>query len=104
MSGIVLRLKIFMDHKDLSIPELANILKYNSPQKLYRLFNTPLANPSCQIIEDISNAYEELNLNWLFTGKGSMLLGEKSELFYRDKYLQCMEEKEKLYQQIINKQ
>jgi hypothetical protein len=100
MKPLVVRLKIFLDHKDIGIIDLSVLLGYNSPQKLYRLFNTENASPSCQIVEDISNRFEELNLNWLFTGKGEMLLVQESD--YKDRYLACLEEKENLYKKILN--
>lgn len=73
--------------------EFSNILGYNSPQKLYRLFNTENAWPSCQIIEDIVRKFENLNLNWLFTGMGKMLIEEEKNIDYKEKYYQCLEEK-----------
>lgn len=66
------RLRVFLDHKGLSIISLQKELGYKSPQKIYRLFNTVGASPSVQIVEDIARAYPELNLNWLFTGDGEM--------------------------------
>lgn len=85
----------------MGILDLADYLGYRSPQKLYRLFNTDGASPSCQIIEDISDKLDDLNLNWLFTGRGEMVL-VKDNIDYREKYLACMEEKERLYQKLIN--
>jgi len=74
MVPLVIRLKEFIDFKRMGIQELAAVLGYKSPQKLYRLFNTESAWPSCQIVEDLSNHFHELDLNWLFTGRGTMLL------------------------------
>ena len=93
MVPLVKRLKEFIEYKNINVPELSVALKYNSPQKLYRLFNTNNAWPSCQIIENISNKFEDLNLNWLFTGAGKMLIEEEKYLDYKEKYYNCLEEK-----------
>ena len=101
MRELVVRLKAFLDYKDIGVIDLAVLLGYNSPQKLYRLFNTEGASPSCQIIEDLSNKFEELNLNWLFTGRGSMMLSSMPDNDYKNKYMACLEEKERLYQKLL---
>jgi len=106
MKELVVRIKMVLDHKKIGIIDLAIMLGYNSPQKIYRLFNTPGALPSCQIIEDLSNKFEDLNLNWLFTGKGTMYLPDvretKENSEFRDKYYSCLEEKEKLYKEVLD--
>ncbi len=101
MKELVVRLKIFLDYKNIGIIDLSAVLGYNSPQKLYRLFNTENASPSCQIVEDISNKYQDLNLNWLFTGRGQMLFAQVDDNKYKDKYYKCLEEKQALYERII---
>jgi phage repressor protein C with HTH and peptisase S24 domain len=47
-------------------------LGYDSPEKINRLKKDG-AKPSYDIIQDISNAFEELNSGWLVTGKGKMI-------------------------------
>ena len=101
MTELVARLKLYLDYKRLGIIDLSVILGYTSPQKLYRLFNTENANPSCQIIEDISNKFYDLNLNWLFTGRGEMIFKQDENVDYREKYFSCLVEKEALYKKII---
>lgn len=101
MKELVVRLKIFLDYKNIGIIDLSGLLGYNSPQKLYRLFNTENASPSCQIVEDISNKFQDLNLNWLFTGRGQMLFGHVGDGEYKDKYYKCLEEKQALYERIM---
>ncbi len=103
MRDLVARLKIFLDHKELGLIDLSLILGYNSPQKLYRLFNTANASPSCQIVEDISNKFYDLNLNWLFTGRGHMLNSLVENIDFKEKYYLCLEEKESLYKELLNK-
>ena len=104
MKNIVHRMKTFLDYKQMAVMDLSLILGYNSPQKLYRLFNTENASPSCQIIEDIANKFDDLNLNWLFTGNGKMLNVKGEDINFREKYYQCLEEKELLYRRLLEKQ
>lgn len=92
---------MYLDHKQLGLMDLSIILGYKSPQKLYRLFNTANASPSCQIIEDISNRFYDLNLNWLFTGRGTMVNAAQENVDYKERYLACMEEKEALYKELL---
>ncbi len=101
MKELVVRLKAFLDYKGIGIIDLSVLLGYNSPQKLYRLFNTENALPSVQIIEDISNKFDDLNLNWLFSGRGKMLNPSGSEPDFKEKYYACLEEKETLYKRIL---
>ena len=102
MKDLVKRLKIYLDHKQLGLMDLSIILGYNSPQKLYRLFNVDNASPSCQIIEDISNRFYDLNLNWLFSGRGNMLNTQQENIDYKEKYFTCLEEKEDLYKALLS--
>lgn len=101
MRELVARLKQFIDDKGIGVIDLALLLGYSSPQKLYRLFNTENASPSVQIIEDISNKFEDLNLNWLFTGKGKMYNPTNVDYDFKEKYYQCLEEKEQLYKKLL---
>lgn len=79
MTPLVKRLKIFMEAENNNVKQLADRLGYRSPQKLYRLFNLPNASPSCEIIGDLANTFPDLDLNWLFTGKGKMRIGTKQK-------------------------
>jgi hypothetical protein len=102
MTELVARLKMYLDYKNLGIIDLSIILGYSSPQKLYRLFNTENANPSCQIIEDISNKFYDLNLNWLFTGRGEMVYRQNDNVDYKEKYFSCLIEKDALYRKLLD--
>lgn len=94
MVGLVKRLQQFLKYKRVGILELSDRLGYNSPQKLYRLFNTENAWPSCQTIEDISRMFPDLSLNWLFSGHGSMIISDQEmSADYKEKYYTCLEEK-----------
>lgn len=56
-----------------SIRDLAiNYLGYNSSEKINRL-KKDNTNPSYDILVDISNRFDEIDANWLITGKGEML-------------------------------
>ncbi|WP_113638997.1 S24 family peptidase [Nubsella zeaxanthinifaciens] len=55
-----------------NLNHLAKYLGYSSAEKLYRLQRSPDAKPSFEIIEDLSRAFETLNLNWLISGVGQM--------------------------------
>lgn len=101
MTELVSRLKIYLEFKKLGVTDLSLILGYNSPQKLYRLFNTENANPSCQIIEDMALKFSDLNLNWLFTGRGDMVVKAADNPDYKEKYFSCLEEKEALYKKLL---
>jgi len=48
-------------------------LNYNSSEKINRL-KKDNTYPSYEILIDISNKFEDVNMNWLLTGKGEMLL------------------------------
>lgn len=58
---------------------LAKHLGYSSSEKIYRLNRVPDAKPSFEIIEDLSRAFEDLNLNWLISGIGEMTNTNKKE-------------------------
>jgi|SRR5690606_3450390 len=47
-------------------------LGYNSPEKINRLKKEGTS-PSYEIILDISNMFEEIDVEWLVTGRGKML-------------------------------
>ncbi|UUC45557.1 S24 family peptidase [Flavobacterium cerinum] len=56
-----------------NVGELARKLGYSSPEKLYRLERDNSNKPSYQIILDLSNLFDDVDLNWLMTGRGDML-------------------------------
>ncbi len=73
-------------------------LGYDSSEKIARLKDTS-KRPSVDILEDISNKFENIDLNWLINGTGLMLknaekryfLGEEKSIFVeenRNKYKQ----------------
>lgn len=66
-----LRLSVFYGYS--GIPDLAKALGYSSPEKLYRL-KKENTKPSVDILQDLSNKFENLNLSWYITGNGEMTL------------------------------
>ena len=50
-----------------------NGLKYDSSSKLNRLKDDK-NKPSVEILMDIANKFENINLHWLITGKGKMIV------------------------------
>jgi DNA integrity scanning protein DisA with diadenylate cyclase activity len=60
-------------HKIKNVKSFAcDCLGYNSSQKINRL-KEKNTSPSYEILNDISNKFEDINPEWLLTGKGSML-------------------------------
>lgn len=53
-----------------SIHELSQALGYAHSEKLQRLIRHPGNNPSFRIVSDLANKFEDVNANWLLTGKG----------------------------------
>lgn len=74
MHPLVARLNEYMKALGINTRKLSIDLGYDQPEKLYRLFRDKNAKPSIDIIEDISNKFDDLNLQWLLTGKGEMLI------------------------------
>lgn len=77
-NNIVDRIKAFMQYKSLNSLSLSKELGYNSSEKISRLFRDKKAKPSYDIIYDISNKFE-INVDWLITGRGSMLRTEQKQ-------------------------
>ncbi|MGM5630278.1 S24 family peptidase [Apibacter raozihei] len=71
----LLEYKGFRSVNDFSV----NGLGYSSSEKINRLKKLG-AKPSFDILEDIANKFEDVNVNWLLTGKESMLKSEGKEL------------------------
>lgn len=78
-SDIVSRLKEFMEYNSLNSLTLSKLLGYKSSEKVSRLFRDEenKAKPSYDIIYDISIKFE-ISVDWLITGRGSMLRDSKN--------------------------
>ena len=70
--GIVNRLGDYMKYKKLNPNSLSIVLGYAGSEKISRLFRKEDAKPSYDIIYDISNKFEDINIEWLISGKGEM--------------------------------
>jgi hypothetical protein len=58
-------------------------LNYESSEKINRLKDEN-KKPSFEILDDISNKFESIDMNWLITGKGEMLRSDNvPEITYR---------------------
>lgn len=75
-NDIVSRLKELMSYYSMNSLSLSKELGYKSSEKLSRLFREKGAKPSYDIIYDISNKFE-IDIDWLITGRGTMLKEEK---------------------------
>lgn len=55
-----------------TVPQLTDALGYKSTEKLYRLGRNPDNKPSFQIIEDLTNLFDNVDLRYLITGEKSV--------------------------------
>jgi hypothetical protein len=75
------RINIIIERKGLkNVADLAGILGYGSPQKIYRLRQAENSKPSYDIIQDFSNEFEDLNLRWFITGEGEPFITPNSNM------------------------
>lgn len=73
---IVNRIDQIIKAKKLTVNSFAAILGYKQSEKLSRLFRVENAYPSYQIIYDITNKFEDINGDWLITGRGQMYINK----------------------------
>ncbi len=77
------RIEQFIQYKQMSVNAFAKLLGYASSEKIARLVRDSKANPSFEIIYDITNMFvNELNAEWLILGKGEMLKDARHEVRY----------------------
>ncbi len=72
-------------HANGSVKKFSELIELNSAQVLNRIFNKDKRNqefpaPSSEILFSIANKFEELNCNWLLTGKGEMYSKDENEI------------------------
>lgn len=60
-------------------------LNYDSSEKINRLKKAS-AKPSFDILKDISNRFDNINMNWLISGQGNMLNDENNIVQYDNTY------------------
>lgn len=80
-TNIFERFLLIAEHYKLSgVQGLSNELGYKSSEKIYRLNRSEKARPGFDILLDISNKFENLNMAWLISGKGDMILKPITEV------------------------
>lgn len=57
---------------------------------------------NASVLSKISSEYPSINLIWLITGNGPMILDQKTENIYKSKYYECLEEQNKLLHELNN--
>ena len=75
---MVLRLWEYLQIKSFSVYNVAEKLGYDSPEKIYRIFRKQGAKPSAEVIIDVANKFDDFNIDWWFTGKGTMIKGKQT--------------------------
>ncbi len=74
-----IRLEKLLKQYNLNPKKLGEKLGYGSnPAKLYRLLNDENNSPSVQIVQDLLNAFPNINARWLITGDKDMIEEEDS--------------------------
>ncbi|MEM9687639.1 MAG: hypothetical protein AAF934_12075 [Bacteroidota bacterium] len=77
-SDIFERIKMFSARKGFkNLSDFSDYVGFKAPEKLYRLRRVPKSRPSFGMLAEMANTFDDLNLNWLVTGTGEMLLPEK---------------------------
>lgn len=97
--------KLITDKGYKSLNDFAvNGLGYKSSEKLNRLKDDH-NKPSLTIIEDIANAFAEVNLNWLIMGTGNMYESAaiKEEPEMKEKFIQLQADYIELQKKFIEK-
>lgn len=73
-------------------------LEYPSNTKIQRLTKEP-NKPSIDILNDISNKFDNVNIDWIVTGKGEMF---KSKAADPDALKKCEDEKNRLVSVVLD--
>jgi phage repressor protein C with HTH and peptisase S24 domain len=68
------RIEKIVEYSGLSIPKFAEFVGFKTPQVIRELLKGNTKSVSFQVQEKIKAAYPELNIVWLVTGKGDMIL------------------------------
>lgn len=79
-------------------------LGYSSSEKLNRL-KSENNKPSINIIQDISNKFDDISIEWLLFGKGEMLKGEqpRKEPSREDRLLSLIESQQRTIENLSSK-
>lgn len=74
----IARIQQFIDKKGITINKFSTQVGVSNSY-IYKMIRSE-ASVGSDILEKITNAYPELNAGWLITGKGPMIITEKSEV------------------------
>ncbi|MFW5886316.1 MAG: hypothetical protein ACOCUL_01030 [Bacteroidota bacterium] len=75
-----------LNYLNLRPSQFAGVLGYKSPEKINRLLRAKSERgcyPGFEILRDIANTFVYINMNWLLTGKGDMLVNFEKEKKYK---------------------
>lgn len=105
------RILQFADYKNLRISEIAK--ESNTRDSTLRNIIRRDGSPSADILANLVSTYDDLNINWLLTGEGNMLLGSNENLIKEDSIkdlekmkqtIEDLEDRLKLAQDLIDTQ
>lgn len=68
------RIEKVVEYSGMSIPKFADFVGFKTPQVIRELLKGNTKTVSFQVQEKLKTAYPELNINWLITGEGDMIL------------------------------
>ena len=68
------RIKKVVEYSGKSIPKFADFVGFKTPQVIRELLKGNTKTVSFQVQEKLKTAYPELNIDWLVTGEGDMIL------------------------------
>jgi transcriptional regulator with XRE-family HTH domain len=72
------RIKIFREYKSLKQVEFAKMIQV-SRSTLSEIENGKNKNPSSSVIVNIRDAFNDINIEWLLTGKGEMIKADSED-------------------------
>jgi transcriptional regulator with XRE-family HTH domain len=72
------RIKIFREYKSLKQVEFAKMIQV-SRSTLSEIENGKNKNPSTSVIVNIRDAFNDINIEWLLTGKGEMIKADSED-------------------------
>ena len=76
---ISIRLKKFIDFRNLSGKEIEDLTGY-SAHNIWQFTSGRTSNPRIDLIKAFADHFPELNLHWLFTGEGEMFIPGKTAM------------------------
>lgn len=78
------RLTQLINYKGYKNPnEFGKALGYKSSEKIFRLIRDKTNKPSIDILMDISNMFDDININYMLTGNGNLLLSPNLSPIYK---------------------